>query len=82
MNDEEKLMAFETVNACRTLKELSEVILALVDDDGNIHGRTRRFPAINMADNCINFENLPMEVLTREFGIRQQAMMIQYYLER
>lgn len=75
----ERIEIYDKVNACETLVELSKVILELSDEDGNIQGRTKKFNAERMADHCRNFSMFEPNVLTREFGIRQQAMYIAYY---
>lgn len=79
MTDAERLEVYDKVNSCRSFSELSDVILSLADEDGMIQGRTRKFVAAKMAKFCINFFVYPKEVLTREFGIRQQAIMLEYY---
>lgn len=77
MEDKERLDVYDRVNRCENLSELSTVILDLRDEDGMIQGRARRFSAINMARFCEQFEQeCNPNVLTREFGIRQQAMYI------
>jgi len=76
MTDLEK---YEAVNKTETLLELSKVIESFADDEGKIQGRTRKFNASEMAYLCRNFGNYPPNVLTREFGIRQQAMYLDYY---
>jgi len=78
MTREEK---YDAVNQCETAQELAEVILSFADVDGMISGRRRVFDAKRMADNAIGYitgKNMFIEqnALTREFGIRQQAMYI------
>lgn len=75
----ERIEIYDKVNACETLVELSKIILELADEDGNIQGRTRKFNAERMADHCRNFSMFAANTLTREFGIRQQAMYLSYY---
>lgn len=75
------LEKYEVVNKCETIAELQSVIITFADHNGNIQGRTRMFKAKEMAIDAIDFYNnkaLP-DILTREFGIRQQAMYIKYY---
>lgn len=79
MTTEEKLKIYELVNSCESFLGLSNIILSLVDEDGMIQGRDRKFKAHLMAESCLNYPNLPKNVLTREFGIRQQAMYLLYY---
>tara|TARA_R110000850_G_scaffold90138_7_gene192401 strand:+ start:1815 stop:2096 length:282 start_codon:yes stop_codon:yes gene_type:complete len=79
MDSLKQLEVWEKVNKCETLEELAKVILFLAGENGLIQGRTRLFNAKKMHDACINFVLLPNNVLTREFGIRQQAIMITSY---
>jgi len=74
-----RLQIYDRVNQCETLEELSQVILELADENGEIRGRERSFDAAKMAERCLNFRNYIPNVLTRQFGIRQQAMYIIYY---
>ena len=76
-----KLQKFEIVNACETLEELADVIESFADEEGFIKGRTRSFNAKTMANACRLYAQLPKNCLTREFGIRQQAMYILYYTD-
>ena len=78
MNREQK---YDAVNSCDNFKALGDVIEEFADDDGMIQGRTKKFDAGKMAVICRNFSSpgvIPA-MLTREFGIRQQAMYISYY---
>jgi len=70
---------YDKVNQCETFEELAQVIEMLVDEDGFIQGRNRKFNGKAMADYCRNFSIVYPNILTREFGIRQQAMYINYY---
>jgi transcription-repair coupling factor (superfamily II helicase) len=74
-----RLEIYDKVNSCEDLDQLSQVILELADENGEIQGRTRKFSAAKMAEKCLFFKNHIPNVLTREFGIRQQAMYILYY---
>lgn len=76
MNDIER---FEKVNATESLEELAQVIISFADDLGFIEGRTRKFNAILMAESCRKFSWFNVNTLTRNWGIRQQAMMLNYY---
>jgi hypothetical protein len=67
---------YDAVNKCESLEELSDVIKSFANEAGLIQGRTRTFNANNMANACIVFSKNRPNVLTREFGIRQQAMYI------
>ena len=68
------------MNQCEDAEELSEAILA-ASEDGIIQGRKRPFDANKMAGYVapVIAGSLPANVLTREFGIRQQALYIKYY---
>ncbi len=79
MDASQRLEIYEQVNKCEDLHTLAEIILSLADTDGQIQGRHRKFNASKMASYCIDYPRLPKNILTREFGIRQQAMYILYY---
>lgn len=70
---------YDKVNQCETLDELAFVIKGLADSEGMIQGRENKFNAVRMANYCVNYSSYPKNYLTREFGIRQQAMYILYY---
>lgn len=76
MDREEK---YDAVNVCKTFEELAQVIESFADSDGLIQGRSRKFEAQKMANLCRVYVDYPRNVLTREFGIRQQAMYIEHY---
>lgn len=77
------LEKFTHINKTETIKELMEAIVAIADD-GIIQGRARRFIATKMAENVKGVVNgsLPAETLTREYGIRQQALYLKHYNEK
>lgn len=75
MNELEK---YEAVNKSKNLKELADVIRSFAID-GMIQGRTRRFDAEKMAEHCESYNLRKHNILTREYGIRQQAMMLLFY---
>lgn len=74
-----ELEKYEAVNKCENLDELSEVILLLANKDGQINGRSKPFDAKKMSNNCLNLPRVPFRLLTRTYGIRQQAMYILHY---
>lgn len=78
MND---LLKFKKVNTCETPEELAQVIREFADPEtGMIIGRKRPFDAQKMAGyvtSVVN-EGAPANLLTREFGIRQQALYLKY----
>ena len=72
---------FLLVNKAETVKELEDAILSFADQEGHILGRTRFFDAKKMADYVYGVVHNLLEpnYLTREFGIRQQALYLRYY---
>lgn len=76
-----ELEKYELVNSCETVKELEEAILKLADEDGMITGRTKKFNAEMMSKKVWLVVNQiePANRLTRNYGIRQQALYLQYY---
>ena len=79
MISKERERRYDVVNGCKTLNELAEIILSFADKEGMIQGRTRGFNAESMAGFCRLFSFESHRTLTREFGIRQQALMILLY---
>lgn len=87
MNNIEKsikdLETYEKVNACNTFQELASIILSLADENGMIQGRIKKFNASEMAERCLNFKHYAKQgyanCLTRQYGIRQQALYLTYY---
>ena len=81
----DRLEIYDRVNKCESYTELSKLIRELADDGGMIQGRVKKFDAERMAQHCEKFKELyelgMANTLTREFGIRQQAMYINYYSE-
>jgi len=74
--EEYRLGVYDKVNQCETLKQLSEVILEL-SHYGIVEGRTRHFDGVHMANHCERLEKgSEFRVLTRMYGIRQQAIYI------
>ena len=75
-----KLTIWTRVNASKTLEELAEVIESAADEEGMIEGRRRKFSAKKMADFCRQLgtpeNDVPFTTLTRNYGIRQQALYI------
>jgi hypothetical protein len=81
MTDLEK---FQLVNSCETAEDLVSAIKQIADPEtGKIQGRVKEFSAKKMAGYVILVVNqeLPAELLTREFGIRQQALYLRYYIK-
>ncbi len=75
-----KEQKYDAVNKTESLDELADVILLFADENGMIQGRTRKFHALTYSLTCREFEMPYMHnYLTREFGIRQQAIMLSFY---
>ncbi len=77
----DELWKFKQVNKTKSITELSNAIISIADSDGMLQGDSRKYQAAKMAKSCLKFadgESSP-ETLTREFGIRQQAMMLKHY---
>jgi len=74
-----ELDKYKKVNQCETLEELANVIESFANEDGLIKGRTKDFNAELMAGFCRYFKPNMHNLLTREFGIRQQALYILFY---
>lgn len=74
----EELQKWELINKCTTLDELSEAILA-IGENGVIQGRQHEFDIEDMAKRAKQYSLLDPNMLTRSYGIRQQAMMIEFY---
>ena len=77
MTDLERYIA---INNCETKEELKEAIMAIADENGMIQNRTKKRPAINTV-NAVDevFKGYPARLLTRAYGIRQQALYIMHY---
>jgi len=74
-----ELERYEKVNKCKNLEELALAIESFMDEDGLIRGRTRNFNAKAMSNICRRYSTAEHNALTREYGIRQQAMYILFY---
>jgi RAB protein geranylgeranyltransferase component A len=74
-----ELEKYQAVNKCESFEELANVIESFADEDGMIQGRADKHDAERMARYCRNFSMFQPYVLTREYGIRQQALYISYY---
>jgi hypothetical protein len=78
MTREEK---YDKVNQCETEESLKAAIISFADDNGDIQGRSRKFSAVSMSRGLRYFMegDYPAEILTREFGIRQQAIYVKSF---
>lgn len=76
-----QLQKFEKINQCETVAELEEAIIS-ISEDGVVHGRGKNLDAIKLAAkvNMVVKKQIPANVLTREYGIRQQALYLSHYL--
>ena len=75
---------FEMVNLCETSEELTNALRAIADQEtGMIKGRSREFNSQRMAGyvSLVINEGAPANLLTREFGIRQQALYLRYCIQ-
>jgi hypothetical protein len=79
-----ELERFQKVNQCETEEQLAAVILEFADESGMIQGRNTRFVAKVMSERVEGVVSLgfPANSLTREFGIRQQALYIKHYTQK
>ena len=73
------LAKFRKVNQAESLQELASVILSFADANNQIQGSKKLHDANKMADVCryATYENIfTTNGLTREYGIRQQAIYL------
>jgi hypothetical protein len=75
-----ELEKYKIVNACETIDELIAAILSVCDKDGMIQGREKKFNGEKMAMSLklVSEGIFPPNTLTREYGIRQQAIYIMF----
>jgi hypothetical protein len=73
-----ELEIWKAVNKCETPQQLKDQIMKIVDREGMIQGRSRKFDAAKMIIGLDMFmkDEAPETLLTREFGIRQQAIYL------
>lgn len=76
-----ELQKWQAVNQCETQTELADLISKFADSEGMIQGRDRKFEASKMIIGLSFFmtDEMPANVLTREFGIRQQAIYLRTF---
>ena len=76
-----ELEKWQLVNQCETQAQLSDVITKFADPEGMIQGRQRKFDAAKMIIGLQFFmdSEVPANVLTREYGIRQQAIYLKTF---
>lgn len=73
-----ELQKWQAVNQCENGKALHDLIVQFADEDGMIQGRKRKFSATQMAHHVHDVlqNDYSSNLLTREFGIRQQALYL------
>ena len=76
-----ELETWQMVNQAETTQDLAFIINKLADPEGMIQGRERKFDAAKMIIGLNYFmkDEMPVNVLTREFGIRQQAIYLKTF---
>ena len=76
-----ELETWQLVNQAETSQALAFIINKLADPEGMIQGRERKFDAAKMIIGLNYFmtDEMPANVLTREFGIRQQAIYLKIF---
>jgi hypothetical protein len=76
-----ELEKWQLVNQCETQSQLAFAINKFADPDGMIQGRERKFDAAKMIIGLKYFftDEMPANVLTREYGIRQQAIYLRTF---
>ena len=79
-----ELDKYQLVNRCQTIEALENAIMAIgSENNGMIHGRTRLFSAKNMSSYVREVVSLalPANLLTRNYGIRQQALYLSFFIK-
>ena len=76
-----ELEKYELVNAAETFEELIEAVLTVTADDLDslFPGRNVDMTSKHISDRIKSFTMSAPAVLTRKYGLRQQAMYISYY---
>ena len=76
-----ELEKWQLVNQCKTQAQLADAITKFADAEGMIQGRERKFDASKMIIGLSYFfiDEMPANVLTREYGIRQQAIYLKTF---
>jgi hypothetical protein len=76
-----ELEKWQLVNQCEIPLELENAIAKFADLEGMIQGRQRKFDAAKMIIGLHFFmeSEAPANVLTREYGIRQQAIYLRTF---
>lgn len=76
-----ELQKWQEVNQCETQAQLADLLSKFADSEGMIQGRERKFDASKMIIGLSYFmvDQMPANVLTREYGIRQQAIYLKTF---
>jgi hypothetical protein len=76
-----ELEKWQSVNRCETQAQLADLITKFSDSEGMIQGRVKKFDASKMIIGLSYFmvDEMPANVLTREYGIRQQAIYLKAF---
>jgi hypothetical protein len=76
-----ELETWQAVNQSETPQRLAFIINKLADPEGMIQGREKKFDAAKMIKglNLFLTDVVPARVLTREYGIRQQAIYLKTF---
>jgi hypothetical protein len=77
-----ELEKYQRVNKCETPEDIYQCIRDF-SENGEIQGRIRKFDSEKMIANAeLFFKGYAIpNVITREFGLRQQCMYINHYLK-
>lgn len=79
-----ELEKYEKVNSCETVEELEQAILEIGKELNNtILGRKYSYSSETMASYCKDVFNgkLSANLLTRNYGIRQQMFYLMFYIK-
>lgn len=80
-----ELEKYQLVNRCQTIESLENAIMTIgSENNGMIHGRTRIFSAKIMSSYVRGAVSLvlPANLLTRNYGIRQQALYLSFFYNK
>ena len=86
MTSDQKLMCYEKVSVCETFDELKEALtfIASLNNENVIVGRNKTYTLDKILFNLemIRKSAFPYNVVTREYGIRQQVIYLKTYGEQ
>jgi len=86
MTPEEKLSCYEKVSNCETFDELIDALayIASLNEEGRIIGRNKDYSLQKILFNLsmIRVDAASYNVVTREYGIRQQVIYLKTYGEK